>query len=181
MTDELLILRQVASALDTAGIPYMVTGSIALSVYAEPRMTRDVDIVIELSASDVDRFVDLFEAEFHGDRDRIRDAVQRRTMFNLIHTKAIVKIDCVVRKDTPFRVEEFRRRRQVEVDGFPLTVVAPEDLVLSKLDWARESRSEVQRRDVRLLLGAQPDLDWVYLRRWAAALELTQMLDEALS
>lgn len=178
MTDELAILQQVTAALDTAGISYMVTGSIALSVYAEPRMTRDVDIVIELGAPDVDRFADLFEAQFHGDRDRIREAVRARSMFNLIHTKTIVKVDWVVRKDSPYRLEEFRRRRPVTVAGFPMMVVSPEDLVLSKLDWARDSRSEVQFRDVRLILLSQPDLDWTYLRYWAGVLDLTALLDE---
>jgi hypothetical protein len=171
MTDELAILHQVTAALDAGEIAYMVTGSIALSVYAEPRMTRDVDIVIELGAQDVDRFADLFDTEFHGDRDRIREAVRTRSMFNLIHTQTIVKVDCVVRKDTPYRLEEFRRRRRVTVAGFPMMVVAPEDLVLSKLDWARDSRSEVQLRDVRLILLSQPDLDWTYL---AALLEEVQ-------
>jgi hypothetical protein len=178
VTDELAILHQVTAALDAAGIPHMVTGSIALSVYAEPRMTRDVDIVIELEASEVDRFAALFESDFHGDRDRIREAVRRRSMFNLIHTKTIVKVDCVVRKDTPYRLEEFRRRRRVTVAGFSMMVVSPEDLVLSKLDWARDSRSEVQLRDVRLILLSQPDLDWAYLREWAGVLGLTALLDE---
>ena len=178
MGDELTILRRVTAELDSAGIQYMVTGSIALAVYAEPRMTRDADLVIELAASDVDRFVDLFEPEFHCDRDRIREAAVRRSMFNLIHTKTIVKIDCVVRKDTEYRLEEFRRRRRVMVDGQPMVVVSAEDLVLSKLDWARDSRSEIQLRDVRLVLDAQPGLEWDYMAHWAGVLGLTALLEE---
>ncbi len=178
MSDELVILQRVTADLEAAGIPYMVTGSMALAVYAEPRMTRDVDLVIELPASDVDRFVDLFESEFHCDRDRIREAAVRRSMFNLIHTQTIVKVDCVVRQDTPYRLEEFRRRQRIVVAGLPMVVVSPEDLVLSKLDWARDSRSEVQLRDVRLVLQAQPGLDWEYLTHWAAVLGLTALLGE---
>lgn len=178
MGDELLILQRVVSDLETARIHYMVTGSIALAVYAEPRMTRDADIVIELAPTDVDRFVELFEKEFHCDRDRIRDAVDRHSMFNLIHTKTIVKIDYVVRKDTPFRIEEFGRRRQVDVAGHQLWVVTREDLILSKLDWARDSRSEIQLRDVRLLLATDAGLDNEYLDRWAAVLGVSTTLAE---
>jgi hypothetical protein len=73
-------------------------------------------------------------------------------MFNLIHDEYIIKIDFVVRKDTPYRRRAFSRRKKVTVDDQDLYVVAPEDLILSKLEWAKDSRSEVQLNDVRNLL-----------------------------
>jgi hypothetical protein len=57
-------------------------------------------------------------------------------------------------------------------------VVSAEDLILSKLDWARSSRSEVQLRDVRNVIAAQPSLDWPYLEAWAARLSLGDLLRE---
>ncbi len=98
-------------------------------------------------------------------------------MFNIIHNDWIVKADFVVRKDEAYRVTEFSRRRTIEIDGLPVVFVAPEDLILSKLWWARESGSELQERDVRDLLDAVEDLDLDYLRRWAADLNIVDNLE----
>jgi nucleotidyltransferase AbiEii toxin of type IV toxin-antitoxin system len=176
MHDELSVLKLVAGRLEAAGLPYMVTGSVALSLYAEPRMTRDVDLVVELGPSDTTRIAELFGAEFNVDADRIREAIAERSMFNVIHTAAVVKLDIIVRKTGAYRDEEFRRRRLAEVDGVGMWVVSAEDLLLSKLDWARDSRSEVQFRDVCRLIEAQPTLDWTYIDEWAARLGLLELV-----
>ena len=78
----------------------------------------------------------------------------------------MVKVDCVVRKDGVYRQEEFSRRRRVIVDGESVTIVAPEDLILSKLEWAKESLSQMQLDDVRNLLRSVQSLDHAYLDRW---------------
>lgn len=178
MSEELEVLKIVAERLGRAGIPYMVTGSLAMSHYAVPRMTRDIDLVVELSAADADRVCGLFEADFYLDRDAVRRAVEARGTFNLIHTALVVKVDVVVRKDTEYRRTEFARRRRLSVEGQEIFVVAPEDLVLSKLDWARESRSAVQLADVRNLLDSVVDLDREYLREWTGRLGLEPLYRE---
>jgi hypothetical protein len=78
---------------------------------------------------------------------------------NLIHDYHIIKIDFVVRKDTPYRRKEFFRKRKVSVDGQDLSVVRSEDLILSKLEWAKDSKSEIQLRDVQNLLQSVKNLD----------------------
>jgi hypothetical protein len=181
MRDELSVLKLITRRLDAAALPYMVTGSVALSLYAEPRMTRDVDLVVDLQPPDTPRLVSVFGSEFNVDADRVRDAITHRSMFNAIHTAAVVKLHIIVRKAGAFREEEFRRRRLGTIDGAPMWVVTPEDLLLSKLDWARESRSEVQLRDVRRLIAAQPSLDWPYINGWAARLDLRDLVREARS
>jgi len=178
MLDEFSVLTLVTARLEDAGIAYMVTGSVAVSLYAEPRMTRDVDMVVELQPADTERLVAMFGVEFSCNADRIRDAIARRTMFNLIHIEAVVKIDVIVRKDSPYREEEFGRRRRAEINAVPMWVVSAEDLILSKLDWARSSRSELQLRDVRNVITAQPTLDWPYLDAWAGRLGLVDLLSE---
>lgn len=178
MLDEFTVLTLVTARLESAGIPYMVTGSVAVSFYAEPRMTRDVDLVVELQPMDAERLVAMFGDEFICDADRIRDAIDRRSMFNLIHSAAVVKIDIIVRKDGAYREEEFRRRRKADVTGVPIWVVSAEDLILSKLEWARGSRSEIQLRDVRNVIAAQPALDWRYIGQWAGRLGLNDLLSE---
>lgn len=172
ISEELEVLGIVTGRLDAAGIPYMVTGSMALNYYAVPRMTRDIDLVAELAAAAARRVVELFRDDFYLEPDAVRESIERRGMFNLIHARLIAKVDIVVRKDTDYRRTEFARRRRVSVEGHPFFIVAPEDLVLSKLDWARDTRSEVQLADVRNLLRSVSDLDPAYLEHWAARLGL---------
>jgi hypothetical protein len=176
--DQLAVLKLGTSRLDTAGIAYMVTGSIAAGHYAQPRMTRDIDLVVELEPDDAERLAALLDDHFECDHGAIRAAVARRSLFNVIHTQAIVKVDFIVRKDAPYRREEFARRRQTIIDGHPVWIVSPEDLILSKLVWAADSRSELQLRDVRHLIAAQPTLEWPYLDRWAETLRVSDLLRE---
>jgi hypothetical protein len=178
VSDELDILKSVAARLEAAGIPYMVTGSMAANFYATPRMTRDIDLVVELREGDVGHMVALFQDEYYLDRYMVEQAVRRQSMFNMINNALVVKVDCVVRKDSIYRQEEFSRRRRVIVDGEPVTIVAPEDLILSKLEWAKESRSQMQLDDVRNLFRSVAHLDHAYLNRWADHLGLAALYRE---
>lgn len=178
MNDQLEVLKIVASRLGGAGIRYMVSGSTAMNYYAQPRMTRDIAVVVELQPTDVDRLVALFGADFSCDADEIREAIERKRMFNLIHLERVIKVDMVVRKDSAYRLEELSRRGAVEIDGSRIWLVSPEDLILSKLVWAKDSRSELQLRDVRNLLAAVTTLDWSYLERWATELSVSSDLAE---
>jgi hypothetical protein len=168
VSDELEVLKSVTAQLVGAGIPYMVTGSMAMNFYAVPRMTRDIDLVIELSERDVDRVTCLFQQEYSIDRD----------MVNMIHNAMVVKVDCVVRKETEYRRVEFARRRAVSIVDQQVFIVSPEDLILSKLDWAKESRSQMQLDDVRNLLRSVQELDAEYLNQWADRLGLTTLYHE---
>jgi hypothetical protein len=158
----------------------MVTGSFAANYYAVPRMTRDIDFVVALSAGDADRFCTLFEGDFYVDREAVRDAIADRSVFNLIHQAYVIKVDCIVRKDSEYRRTEFARQRRASIEGHGLALVAPEDLIISKLDWMRETRSEVQLADVRNLLRSVPDLDRQYLADWTERLGLGALYREAL-
>ena len=175
MDEQRAFLLEIARRLDRAGIPYMVTGSVALAAYAVPRMTRDIDIVVEIGPSDVERLVALFAEDCFIERDAVKRAAASRDMFNVIHNAWITKADFIVRKDEPYRRTEFGRRRRIDVDGVALWVVAPEDLILSKLWWSRGKASERQETDVRDLL-AVAGLDRAYLDRWATELGLEEAL-----
>lgn len=178
MDDYIKVLLMVGSRLEQAGIAYMLSGSTAMNFYARPRMTRDVDIVIELAAPNVERMVHLFQEDFSVDEQEIREALARQSLFNLIHYDTVVKVDCVVRKKSAYRQEEFSRRRAILVEGQRIWIVSPEDLVLSKLDWARESLSELQFGDVRNILDAVPGLDWAYMEHWARDLGIEPLLEK---
>jgi hypothetical protein len=179
MSEELEVLKEVARRLDRNRIAYMITGSTAANFYAVPRMTRDIDIVVELSPGDVGKFILAFERDHYLEPETVREAVKNRGMFNLIHDRYIVKVDFVVRKDTPYRRREFARRKKVSIDARKVYVVAPEDLILSKLTWAKDSRSEVQLRDVQNLLQSVKKLDRRYLARWAKQLGVESLYREA--
>jgi hypothetical protein len=177
MVDQLGVLKLVAARLNAARIAHMVTGSIALGYYAQPRMTRDIDLVVDLASADAHRLARLFRPEFGTNEDSICRAIDCRSMFKLIHEMAAVKVDFVVRKADAFRVEEFSRRRPVTLDGQEMWMVSAEDLILSKLVWSKESESELQRRDVRQLIRHVDGLDWPYIDRWATTLSVADTLE----
>mgnify|MGYP006969382487 CR=1 FL=1 len=156
----------------------MVTGSLALAAYATPRMTRDIDLVVELGTQDAERIVSLFEGDCYVAPDAVREAVAHRPDLHVNHMEWVAKADLVVRGGSAFRRKEFERRRQLRIEGQPVWFVAPEDLILSKLRWNAISPSEQQRQDVRDLLSAGIDLDFAYLERWADDLEVSATLDE---
>lgn len=179
MTAEMALLLDVASRLRAAGIEYMMTGSMAMAVYSTPRMTRDIDIIIQVSLGDIDELVSLFKNDFYIDEQRVREAVRDRGMFNAIHSETVIKVDFIVRKDDEYRIEEFARRQTVEIEGVPVSVASVEDLVLSKLVWAKQSYSELQLRDVRQMLRTASDIDVEYVRRWSTALGVSHLLSKA--
>jgi hypothetical protein len=179
MQNQLDILRDVTKRFDEAGFEYMLTGSFALNYYAEPRMTRDIDIVVALDPKDADTIVALFENDYYVPRNAVVRAITNRSLFNIIHDESIFKVDCIVRKDTEYRRLEFERRQQVEVDDTKIWIVSKEDLIISKLIWAKDSHSEFQLRDVKSLLKSGYDGD--YLRIWTRKLHLDELLRECLN
>ena len=176
---ELAVLSDVVSRLQSAGFDYMLTGSVAMNYYAEPRMTRDIDIVVALVETDIDKVIEIFQRKYYLSADAVLDAVRDHKMFNLVHYESVVKVDLIVRKDSKYRRMEFDRRRQFRVGELVAWIVSKEDLILSKLSWAQDSKSEMQLNDVRNLLATNPDLD--YLREWSSQLGLERMLQEFLS
>ena len=173
---ELDVLRDVSHRLESAGISYMLTGSVAMNYYAQPRMTRDIDLVVSLNETQSEAFFRLFEREYYLDRQSIAHAISRRQMFNLIHNDAVIKVDCVVLKPDAYRQEEFARRKHINLGDFKTWIVSREDLILSKLFWAKDSKSEMQLNDVHNLLSADCDMD--YLRSRAKILGVEELLEE---
>lgn len=180
MSEEISVLLEVTGILDAARIDYMLTGSVAMNFYATPRMTRDIDLVAVVALADVGRITDSFPSDrYYVAAEAIHDAVVHQSSFNLLHQNSMVKVDVMVRKGSEFRLLEFQRRRQIRLRDRPVWIVSREDLILSKLDWARDSLSERQLDDVRNLLAS--DCDMPYILEWSAKLQLTDMLTRALA
>ena len=98
MINELDVLRIVVKRLESAGIPYMITGSTAANFYTTPRMTRDIDIVIEVEGENTETLFFLFASDFYIDKDSIRNAIHNRQIFNIIHNEGLVKVDFIIKK-----------------------------------------------------------------------------------
>lgn len=178
MNEELEILKDVAVRLNGAGIEYMMTGSMAMALYSNPRMTRDIDVIIQVSSMDAGRIVALFQKDFYVDEAVVRQAIRDRGMFNIIHNDSVVKVDFIIRKDEEYRIEEFARKKKITIDTVPVWIVAPEDLILSKLVWVKNSGSELQFRDARQMMALK-DIDETYLQKWSRTLGVDDLMKRA--
>lgn len=181
MNEQAAILKNIADCLERAGIDYMLSGSVALNYYAQPRMTRDIDLVVEIQMADIGRLATELGDDYYFDDQAVQMAIEHESLFNLIHYPSLTKIDCIVRKSQAYRRQEFSRRQRVMFGDFPVWIVSAEDLLLSKLHWLKDSRSEMQFKDIRSLIDAVPQLNWVYLRHWAEQLDILALLDEVRS
>jgi hypothetical protein len=161
MTEELRVLCDIVTRLETAGIDYMLTGSVALNSYAQPRMTRDIDLVVAFFLKDVGRITDVLGPEYYVSEEAAREAVLHQSSFNAIHERTLIKVDFMVRKHEDYRLHEFTRRERLKVAGIDIWVVSREDLILSKLHWAKESLSERQLADVENLIATGCDTGMV--------------------
>lgn len=164
------LLIQIGSILDRLHIPYAVTGGMAVFVWARPRFTADIDIVVVLEQKHL-AVLEQALRELHKagyiDADMIRTAVEQRGEFNFIDGVTGVKVDFWPIGGQAFDQSQISRRIAREVLGHQIYFVSPEDLILSKLRWFREGESSKQREDIESILKMQQDLDWGYLKRWA--------------
>jgi hypothetical protein len=175
MSEEFDVLKIVVNRLEQAGIPYMITGSMAANFYVVPRMTRDIDIVLEIHNEDTRQIFESFKDDFYVDLSMIKDAVEHAGMFNIIHSSSVLKIDFILKKKSLYREVEFKNRRRVDFKGQMLWIVTLEDLILSKLFWAKDSFSELQLKDVKNLLRAPQEIDLGYIEKWVKTLELNEV------
>ncbi|MEX0703481.1 MAG: hypothetical protein WD069_15405 [Planctomycetales bacterium] len=176
------LLFRVIDRLDAAGIPYMVVGSYASAAHGEPRSTNDADVVIDPTIEQLTAFLRSAEEREYVSESAARDALRRRSMFNVIDTLAGAKVDLICRKEQPFHVEEFERRSPRTVRGRQVFAASAEDTLLSKLVWAKRSDSERQIRDAAGIVRVSgPLLDREYLERWAEELDVADELRELLA
>jgi hypothetical protein len=165
------LLKKVCSELEEKEIEYMLSGSLAMNIYTVPRMTRDIDIVINMKLSDINKFIKIFEEGFYIYEEGIEEEVINRRMFNVIDNGSGFKIDFIVRKNTDFHRNEFNRRQQKRAFGFKPWVVSIEDLIISKLNWIQDLKSDTQISDIENLLSV-PDIDKEYIEKWCEKLNL---------
>ena len=171
------VLGDFTGRLDKIGIEYMLVGSMALVHYAMPRATVDIDFVVNIQPENIDKFIAEFENDYYIPTNRAKQAVRQKGMFNLLNNQTILKIDCVVLKESEFEINAFSRRQKVDYAGdFDVWIISMEDLILSKLNWAKNTKSERQLLDVASLIRNPFDKD--YVGNWAKNLGIEELLQE---
>jgi hypothetical protein len=173
------VLGDFTKRLDKIGIEYMLVGSMALVHYAMPRATVDIDIVLKISPENIDKFIAEFENDYYIPINRAKQAARQKGMFNLLNNQTILKIDCVILKENEFEKNAFARRRKVDYSGeFEVCIISKEDLILSKLLWAKKSGSERQLLDVASII--RNGYDKTYVSEWIEKLELQNVFEQSL-
>src|ERR1043165_1977172 len=175
------VLRSVVPKLEQSDIPYMITASIAAAYYGLTRATYDLNVVIAATADKLKRLLELLPKEqYYAVLQDALDAHRHHSMFNVLDTTSGWKIDFILQKPAPFHEEAFRRRLAVTFDGVPTAVISAEDLILSKLDWARMGESERQVRDAAVVLEKRwRSLDLPYIEKWVNELGLAVQWSQA--
>jgi hypothetical protein len=175
------VLEDLRTALESFGVPYMVTGSLVSSVHGVPRATQDIDVVIAPSREQLASMMEYFgEPTYDSDKEDALDALRRRSMFSVIDRRGVWKIDFIVLKERPFSRCEFGRRQKVQILGVSLYAATPEDVLLAKLEWAKLGESERQINDAAGIIHVQGSkLDVDYVERWAAALNIEDQWEAA--
>lgn len=185
--DEILeITLRVTGTCERMGVPYAVVGSLASSLHGIPRATQDVDIIASLTLAQASAFADALRGEFYLDDDAIRDAIERRRSFNVVHLRSYFKADVFIPKDDESSKLEMERRQRFVIEYTPrreIVVASAEDTIAQKLYWyvLGDRASERQWSDaLGVLKVSGPTLDLAYLRRVSALLRVEELLDEAL-
>lgn len=173
------LVLKVARILDVLKIPYAITGGYAVSVWGKPRSTFDVDVIIEFPRSKIHVLAEALRKILelsYVDENVMTNAVERRGEFNFIHTESGIKVDFFVLKNDVFSRLKLQRRTAKLIEGKKIYFLSPEDLILSKLLWRKETESELQLRDVESIVKFQKKLDWQYLQKWAKIHTTTKIL-----
>jgi hypothetical protein len=180
------VTLKVTQILEELGIPYLIGGSLASTLYGMVRTTQDSDIITEMKAEHIPPFVAALEDEFYIDDQMIASAIQHNGSFNIIHRETIFKVDIFIPHPRPFLQSQLIRA-QKQTFTFATEVSAnfatPEDTILAKLEWYRlgGESSERQWRDILGVLKTRAaELDLDYLQKWATEIKVHDLLERAL-
>lgn len=169
------LLARVVAAFEQIQIPYLVTGSIASAMYGEPRLTNDIDIVADVLPKHVDALIRAFPtSDFYIDDEMIRQVLVHGGQFNIIHPASGLKVDVILRRDTPFDISRFSRRRRLQPSKeYQADFAAPEDVILKKLHFYKEGGSDKHLRDIAGIVKVSgAELDRGYIAEWATRLNV---------
>ena len=172
------LLQRIVEILERLDIPYLVTGSVAAMAYGEPRLTNDIDIVAAIEERHIAGMIDAFPAsDYYIDEGMIREAIRHRMQFNIIHPASGLKVDIIVRKNTPFDDSRFSRTRRITpAETYSANFAAPEDIIIMKMSYYKDGGSEKHLRDITGILKISAgEVDTAYIAHWAQRLGLSEI------
>lgn len=169
MKSEREVFTEAIAVLESLKIPYMIGGSVAAMAYGEPRLTLDMDVVVDMGVEQANSLADSLGPEYYVNLESIQEAVKSKGHFNIIQSEVGIKIDFYVLKADEFSQEEFKRKRREAFDEEKMAVFAsPEDIIIKKLEWHKTGESQKHLDDIRGILKFSFErLDLKYLDKWA--------------
>ena len=176
--DQIDLLRQLVGVLDRLDVPYMVVGSLASAAYGEPRMTQDIDVVVDLKEQQVPGLCKAFSSDdFYVSERAALEAVRRKGQFNIIHSTSGNKIDMLIVPASAWGEAEMSRRQRMRIlpdlEGY---CALPEDVILGKMEYYREGGSEKHLRDITGIMKVSSDMvDRQYVCRWSQQMGLADI------
>jgi hypothetical protein len=175
------VFGKLRAALESAGVPYFVTGSFVSSAHGIPRSTNDIDILIAPTRNQLSVLMDqLSDPEYYSDREDAFEALRQRSQFNVIDNATLWKVDFIVSKNSPFDRARFARRTITRIANVSVYASTPEDVVIAKLLWSKSGESERQINDAAGVLRMQGDaLDLEYVERWVEVLDVREQWNAA--
>jgi len=182
-TDQEQLLKTITLLLQKAHISYMVTGALSVIFYGRPRASHDIDLVIEAKkdkVANITKALASLSDEFLIDVGHVKDAIEQNLHgFNILHLQTMLKLDFWLLKDNSFDKSRFRRRKIVKIFGQQMTFSSPEDTILIKLLWYKESNIEKHLVDAAFVYQIQNEsLDKEYLVRWSKKQKTENLLEE---
>jgi len=179
--DLIAALAPVVSCLKQLNVRHYIGGSVASSFHGAVRSTMDVDIVCELTQQNAQQFINTLADDYYLNGQAVRDALQSKSCFNLIHLASSFKVDVFVSRGRPFDNDCLLRSSMETLgEGIEVAIATAEDSVVAKLEWYRTGNevSERQWDDVSKLIGLLGDqADWAYLQSAAASVGVEDLLD----
>jgi hypothetical protein len=158
----------VLDAFDTAGVPYMIVGSLASNFHGIPRSTRDADFVVELPPGSLDRFGAALPPDLTLHRQGSFETVTGTTRYLIELAGSPFVCELFVRSDDAHDRERFPRRQRVRVLDRVAFVATAEDMIVTKLRWADAAHRSKDIDDIRNIVAVRgPELDWAYVSRWS--------------
>lgn len=169
------LLLRLAIVLEHHDLAYLITGSMASTIYGEARFTNDIDVIIDLPESKVTDFCNSFPSdEFYVSVPAAVEAVRARRMFNVIHNASGLKINVMVASSSPYDCSRLQRGRSLPIlTDRSVSYASPEDVILKKMEFYQAGSSEKHLRDIAGMLKFQgKSIDTAYLEGWSKSLGL---------
>jgi hypothetical protein len=172
------LLQKIVEEFEQLQIPYIVTGAVAAIAYGEPRLTNDIDIVASIEERHISDLLKAFpQDEFFITEEMIRDAILHLGQFNIIHPESGLKVDVILKQNTPFDNSRFDRTRRIyPSETYQANFASPEDVIIKKLEYYKEGESEKHLRDITGILKISGDsLDFDYINEWSNRMSFTEI------